>query len=165
MACSASVAVTSKVKIESMVAELQLNTKAMAYVKVWAPRSHIDTEITFSLRVPCHFSPMHSEGFWFHLCSLGLVVVFSSSWKCFDAFFQLKTFPRFGFVCCILFWSRRAIHNMPQLLSAPIRLFPKENAGHRNFEVLRELVAAVKESDASRCSKILLLGHSRFNRL
>jgi hypothetical protein len=34
----------------------------------------------------------------------------------------------------------------------------QEHAGHRNFEVSRELIAAVKESNSNRCDAILWLG-------
>ena len=36
--------------------------------------------------------------------------------------------------------------------------FCQEHAGHRNFEVSRELIAAVKESNLRRCDEILWLG-------
>ena len=42
-------------------------------------------------------------------------------------------------------------------------LLVQEHSGHRSFEVTRELVAAVAQSDAARCNEILQLG-SRIGR-
>lgn len=43
-------------------------------------------------------------------------------------------------------------------LNTRIMAYVKEHAGHRSFEVSRELVAAVKESDSKRCDDILSWG-------
>eukprot|EP00435_Cladocopium_sp_Y103_P069505 s1579_g33.t1 len=43
-------------------------------------------------------------------------------------------------------------------LNTKVMAFVKEHAGHRSFEVARELIAAVKESDSRRCDEILQWG-------
>ncbi|CAE7453374.1 Pclo [Symbiodinium pilosum] len=43
-------------------------------------------------------------------------------------------------------------------LNTHVMAFVKEHSGHRGFEVKRELVAAIAQSDAGRCSEILFLG-------
>lgn len=43
-------------------------------------------------------------------------------------------------------------------LNTKVMAYVKEHAGHRNFEVSRELIAAVKESNSNRCDEILRWG-------